>query len=75
MRLSDLTTEQPARICTLPAGVALTRRLRAMGLRPGVMVQILRQAPLGDPLQIAVGETSLALRHQEAEQVLVELEI
>lgn len=75
MRLSDLTTQQRARICTLPAGAALSRRLRALGLRPGVTVQILRQAPLGDPLQIAAGGTSLAMRRHEAEQLFIELEV
>lgn len=73
MRLSDLAPEHRAYVRTLPATPALNRRLRALGLRPGVAVQFLRQAPLGDPLQIAVGETFLALRRHEAEQVFVEL--
>lgn len=48
------------------------RRLLALGLRPGTWVEVLLQAPLGDPLEVRAGETFLLLRKEEARRVLVE---
>ncbi len=48
------------------------RRLFALGLRPGARVRLLRRAPLGDPLEVRVGESFLALRRAEARGVVLE---
>ena len=45
----------------------LSRRLMEMGLISGAEVQVLRRAPLGDPLQLRVGDYELSLRSSEAE--------
>jgi ferrous iron transport protein A len=42
-----------------------------MGLIAGAEVQVLRRAPLGDPLQIRLGDYELSLRSSEAELVEV----
>lgn len=44
----------------------LSRRLMEMGLISGAVVQVLRRAPLGDPLQLRVGDYELSLRSSEA---------
>ena len=41
-------------------------RLYALGLLPGVRVEVLRRAPLGDPLQVRVGTTLLSIRRADA---------
>ena len=43
-----------------------------MGLIPGTKVQILRSAPLGDPIAIRVRSYNLALRRADAEKIEVE---
>ena len=48
-------------------------RIYALGLHPGAEVSVLHIAPLGDPLQVKVGNTLLSIRRQEA--VMVEVEI
>jgi ferrous iron transport protein A len=48
------------------------RRLLALGLRPGAVVEVLLKAPLGDPLEVRAGDTFLLLRRSEASQVMVE---
>jgi ferrous iron transport protein A len=48
------------------------RRLLALGLRPGAVVEVLLKAPFGDPLEVRAGDTFLLLRRSEASQVLVE---
>lgn len=42
------------------------QKLLAMGLTPGVLIQVIRFAPLGDPIQILVRECALSLRKEEA---------
>jgi len=42
------------------------RRLMVMGLTPGVSFDVVRLAPLGDPVQIRVRNASLTLRRDEA---------
>lgn len=48
------------------------RKLLSMGLTPGAIIEVVRIAPLGDPLQLSVRGVSLTLRHNEAETILVE---
>ncbi|MAF26749.1 MAG: FeoA family protein [Gemmatimonadota bacterium] len=52
----------------LPEG---SRRLMELGLVPGTRVQVIRRAPLGDPLEIRVRGTHLSLRLSEAAEVYV----
>ena len=46
-------------------------RLLEMGLLVGTPVQLVRFAPLGDPVEIKVRGYNLTLRRHEAEQILV----
>jgi ferrous iron transport protein A len=46
-------------------------RLLEMGLLVGTPVQLVRFAPLGDPLEIKVRGYNLTLRKHEAEQIWV----
>ena len=46
-------------------------RLLEMGLLVGTPVELVRFAPLGDPVEIKVRGYHLTLRKQEAEQILV----
>jgi ferrous iron transport protein A len=43
-----------------------------MGLTPGVELQVVRVAPLGDPVEVRVRGTSVSLRKDEAAALLVE---
>lgn len=46
-------------------------RLMEMGLIVGTLVEVVRFAPLGDPVEIKVRGYNLTLRKQEAEQIFV----
>ncbi|MEA4853187.1 MAG: FeoA family protein [Christensenella sp.] len=48
---------------------ALRRRLLEMGLTPGTSVRILKMAPSGDPLEIAVRGYHLTLRREDASEI------
>jgi Fe2+ transport system protein FeoA len=43
-----------------------------MGLLPGTQVEVVRYAPLGDPVEIKVRGYNLSLRKHEAEQVWIQ---
>ncbi len=69
-------------LATLPIGAAATVkeiniapasrvRLMEMGLVVGSQIQLVRFAPLGDPVEIKVRGYHLTLRKQEAEQIMV----
>ncbi len=47
-------------------------KLLAMGITPGCEVQIIRTAPLGDPMQIMIRGFQLCLRKAEASCIIVE---
>ena len=44
---------------------AYRQKLLSLGLLPGSCFQVLRIAPLGDPLQIQAGRVSLMLRKKD----------
>lgn len=46
-------------------------RLMEMGLLVGTEIELVRFAPLGDPVEIKVRGYHLTLRRNEAEQILV----
>jgi ferrous iron transport protein A len=47
-------------------------RLLEMGLLVGTLVQLVRFAPLGDPVEIKVRGYHLTLRRRDAEQIWVQ---
>lgn len=48
-------------------------RLMEMGLLVGTPVELVRFAPLGDPVEIKVRGYHLTLRRHEADQILVQV--
>lgn len=46
-------------------------RLLEMGLIPGTAVEVVRLAPLGDPMDLRIRGFHLSIRKQEASHVLV----
>ncbi|TCZ78718.1 ferrous iron transport protein A [Paenibacillus albiflavus] len=47
------------------------KRLLDMGVTPGVTMQIIGKAPLGDPIEVAVRGYKLVLRKSEASAILL----
>jgi ferrous iron transport protein A len=74
IQLDKLSTGQSAVIKNFTKDGPITRRLMELGLVEGKTVTYIRKAPLRDPIQVKVGDSSLTLRKSEAALVLVELE-
>ncbi|KJU72608.1 FeoA family protein [Clostridium baratii] len=47
------------------------RRLRDMGITPGITIEVTGIAPLGDPIEINVRGYKLTLRKEEASAILL----
>jgi ferrous iron transport protein A len=52
-----------ARVNGSPGSV---RRLMELGIVPGTVIEVVRRAPLGDPIELRVRSVHLALRREEA---------
>jgi len=70
--LNELKKGQKAIVRFIQAQGELGRRLRDMGLLPGVELTISGCAPLGDPICVSLDGYALSLRCTEADTVLVE---
>lgn len=66
MTLDQLKDGQSAVILALDGDHASATRLMEMGLFEGVTVTALRRAPLGDPMELQLGDYRLSLRRAEA---------
>jgi Fe2+ transport system protein FeoA len=70
--LSDLPIGSVATIKDIPVGHdEHITRLRELGLVPGTKIRLVRRAPLGDPLEISVRGSRLAIRRSEARHIQI----
>jgi ferrous iron transport protein A len=52
---------------------ALVQRLGELGVFEGEIIELLGVAPLGDPIEIRVGDSRLSLRREEAAGIELDL--
>ena len=71
--LRQAQVNQKLRICSVDAPGELGRRIRDMGLMPGIEVTVVGKAPLRDPVALRLRDFTLALRNSEADHIVVEL--
>ena len=70
--LDRLTIGQRARIVALRGDLVLVQRLMEMGMLEGDEVELLAVAPLGDPIELRLGDSRLSVRRADAARVEVE---
>lgn len=71
--LSEIRPGVRAVVLTVTGESDLVQRLYEFGLFEGEEIEILTIAPLGDPIEIRLGNTRLSLRKSEAAGVSVRL--
>lgn len=71
--LSELSPGELATVVSVVGNSALVQRLYEFGLLEGEEVELLAVAPLGDPIEIRLGNTRLSLRKSEAAGISVRL--
>ena len=71
VRLSSLEPGAEVQVVSVEGTSPISRRLKEMGVVPGVSVRIVKTAPFGDPLEVRLLGYNLALRRSEADLVSV----
>ena len=70
--LASLEPGQRGKVVSVEGDADATRRLMDLGMIRGTSVEMVRRAPLGDPLEVRVRGFMLTLRRSEAEHITVE---
>ncbi len=73
MTLDQIKPGGECRIKKLKTVDTLGQRLLDMGVYPGLRMRVIRNAPLDDPMEVALDGYCISLRHEEARFVEVEL--
>lgn len=69
--LADLSPGSVCQIVSLELSGLLRRRILDLGIVPGTLIRCIRRGPSGDPTAYLVRETLIALRSEDAAQILV----
>ena len=72
--LRHMTKHQHGTIATVNVAGELGRRIREMGLIPGTEITICGRAPLNDPIALRLQDSTITLRNNEADHILVQVE-
>lgn len=67
--LADLKAGERGCVAAIAGGHAVEQRLLEMGLTPGTTLEVIRFAPLGDPMEIRVRGYLLSLRKADARAI------
>ena len=71
MTLKDLQPGQSGVVESIGQKGPIRRRLMDMGVTPGVKVEVIKVAPLGDPIEINIRGYELSLRKYEAQNIVL----
>ena len=72
LQLKDLKAGDVVEVVGFNEGDSVyKKKLLSLGLTPGATITVLRVAPLGDPMEIAVRGFQLSLRKNEADIIQV----
>ncbi|MDD3057421.1 MAG: ferrous iron transport protein A [Sphaerochaeta sp.] len=72
MTLGELRPGERARVLTIGTQGAMRQRILDMGITPKVEIQLIKVAPLGDPLDLSLRGYNLSLRRHDAALIEVE---
>ncbi len=72
MTLDDLKRGDKGRVVRITASGPFKKRLLEMGFIQGAEVEVVKYAPLKDPVEYMVKGYHISLRHEEAQQIEVE---
>lgn len=71
LTLKEIGIGESCKICKLHGEGAIKRRIMDMGLTKGVIVKVIKVAPLGDPIELNVRGYELSLRKADADLIEV----
>ena len=72
MTLGELRPGERARVLSIGTQGAMRQRILEMGITSKVEIQLIKVAPLGDPLDLSLRGYNLSLRRHDAALIEVE---
>ncbi len=72
LTLDLLAPDHSGSITAVHASGMAGERMAALGLIPGKRVALLRRAPFGGPLHLAIGPTELMIRRADARAIVLD---
>lgn len=75
IKMREMQVNQAGIIKKVSATGEMGRRIREMGLVTNTPIQIQGRAPLKDPVAVKIRDFTLTLRNNEANHILVEVEV
>jgi len=73
INMRQMAINQTGTVLSIKANRELGKKIRDMGLIPGVEIKIQGRAPLNDPVSLKVMGFTLTLRNNEADNIEVEV--
>jgi ferrous iron transport protein A len=71
-KLAELRPGERGRITAVEGDAEAVRRLMDLGVIRGTALEVVRTAPLGDPMEVRLRGYMLTLRRSEAEHITVD---
>jgi Fe2+ transport system protein FeoA len=73
-QLCDMRVGEKGKTARIEGSGALRRRIMDMGIVRGAEIEMVRDAPLGDPVEFLLKGYNLTLRREEAKTIWLEVE-
>ncbi len=71
MTLKDLKPGESGIVVSIGEKGPIRRRLMDMGVTPGAIIEVVKVAPLGDPIEVNIRGYELSLRKDEAKSIVL----
>ena len=72
-KLNDLKPGQEGTVVSIGEKGPMKRRIMDMGVTPGILIRVIKVAPLGDPIEVNIRGYELSIRKADAEHIEVEI--
>ncbi|MBU44647.1 MAG: hypothetical protein CMN76_15605 [Spirochaetaceae bacterium] len=72
MTLADLEPGQTGIIHDLDENDPFLFRLAELGFVPGETVELLKRAPMGDPLEVKIMDSAMCIRAEQARRIFID---
>jgi Fe2+ transport system protein FeoA len=71
LRLTEIALGRKVRVVELLSKGLSRQRMLDLGIVPNTIIYVLRRSPFGDPTAYLIRDTCIALRDDEAENIMV----
>ena len=72
LNLDQIKPGATVKVRKVSADGNLQRRILALGISPGSTLEVIKVAPLGDPIEVKLRSSNLMIRKEEAQNISVE---